>query len=312
MTLEEDIKATTAKITERTLEFECKITTLEGKIKAYTKWAWGFVYGGFFLSIVGIVLYLCMDSNKFSLNLLGDFYGGTVASVWSLAGLFLIYVAFLGQKQQLLNQQLEIMYSQLEVKYTRLELAGQKQEMKEQNETLRQQKFENTFFQLLNLFSTIVTSLDLRKMNDKKEIISTGRDCFELFYSAIQKRLLSKGRNIPNFTIENSDIEHTISAYDDFYVRFKSDMSHYFRTLYQIIKFVDTSSVSNKKQYVSIVRAQLSSYEQAVLFYNCLHPNGREKFKLLTEKYSLFKNLDTSLIFNQLHLDEYKESAFGR
>ena len=87
-------------------------------------------------------------------------------------------------------------------------------------------------------------------------------------------------------------------------------MSHYFRTLYHIIKFVDKSTIENKKQYTSIVRAQLSSYEQVMLFYNCLHDNGNEKFKPLIEKYSLFKNLDTSLIFNQQHLDEYEDSAY--
>ena len=68
----------------------------------------------------------------------------------------------------------------------------------------------------------------------------------------------------------------------------------------------------NKKNYTNFVRAQLSSHELALLFYNCLSKNGKVKFKTLLEKYSLLKNIDKYLIFNHEHLDEYEKSAFGK
>lgn len=309
--LEIEIDEATSRIESRQRQIDADLENLATKITQFTNWAWIFVWFGVAVAIISIFIYFCKNTETgFGLNLLGDFMAGTVASIWSLAGLFFIYVAFLGQKQQLLNQQLEIMYSQLEVKHTRLELAGQKQEMKEQNETLRQQKFENTFFQLLNLFSSIVNSLDLRKSSSKTDVISTGRDCFEIFYKRLQGTLQGNNQHISGYTKQNSTAIQAINAYGQFYDNNKSDMSHYFRTLYHIIKFVDKSTIENKKQYTSIVRAQLSSYEQVMLFYNCLHDNGNEKFKPLIEKYSLFKNLDTSLIFNQQHLDEYEDSAY--
>lgn len=304
--LKNEIESENRRIESRQREIESEIQQLLYQIKQYTTWAWRFVWIGAFIAFVSIIFYLCKNNdNGFGLNLLGDFMSGTVASIWSLAGLFFIYVAFLGQKQQLLNQQLEIMYSQLEIKYTRLELSGQKQEMKMQNKTLRQQKFENTFFQLLNLFLSIVNSLDLRNPTSKSDVISTGRDCFENFYKKLQGKLGNNGRIMQNLTVEQ-----VVNAYGKFYDSNKSDMSHYYRTLYHIIKFIDNSSIENKKQYTSIVRAQLSSYEQVMLFYNCLHDNGRKKFKPLIEQYALFKNLDISLIFNQQHLDEYEDSAY--
>ena len=309
--LEIEIETASKRIETRQRQIDADLDNLAIKITQFTNWAWIFVWFGVAVAVVSIFIYLCKNTETgFGLNLLGDFMAGTVASIWSLAGLFFIYVAFLGQKQQLLNQQAEIMYSQLEVKYTRLELAGQKQEMKEQNETLRQQKFENTFFQLLNLFSSIVNSLDLRKSTSKTEVISTGRDCFEIFYRRLQMTLQEKNKHILGFTIQSSTSQQAIKAYSQFYDNNKSDMSHYFRTLYHIIKFVDKSTIENKKQYTSIVRAQLSSYEQVILFYNCLHDNGKGKFKPLIEKYSIFKNLDTSLIINQDHLDEYENGAY--
>jgi len=305
--LEQEIKEASARIKNRQSEIKVELNSLDIKITKYTNWAWGFVWAGFGLTLFSVIFYVCKFSgDEFGLNLLGDFLGGSVASVWALAGLFLIYVAFLGQKQQLLNQQLEIMYSQLEVKYTRLELAGQKEEMKLQNETLLSQKFENTFFELLTLFNSIVNSLDIRRSNNS--IIATGRDCFETFYDNLKTEtwLISGNSN----ALVSVSAPQAIIAYENLYSKNKSDLSHYYRTIYHIFKFIDSAQVADKSRYASIARAQLSSHEQVLLFYNCLHKNGLKKFKPLIEKYSIFKNLDRELILSPNHLKEYKDSAY--
>lgn len=312
--LETEIKNANKRIQDRQSYIDSELSTLESKITFYTKWAWGFVWSGFVISILSIIYFSCFNTeNGFALNLLGDFLGGSVASLWSLAGLFFIYVAFLGQKQQLLNQQLELMYSQLEVKYTRLELAGQREEMEEQNSTLRQQRFEHTFFQLINLFDSIVNSLNLRN-RQTKEIVTSGRGCFKVFYRRLRNLLneVVYGRQTSSDELEGATIEQTLEAYNNFYSNEKSDLSHYFRTIYHIYKFIDKSDIENKKQYSSIARAQLSSYEQILLFYNCQHENGKKKFKFYIEKYAVFKNIDVSLIINKEHLNEYDKSAYGK
>ena len=313
-TLEIEIENASKRIETRQGEIEKELQQLVSQIGKYSTWAWRFVWFGAVVGILSIIFFLYKNTETgFGLNLLGDFMAGTVASIWSLAGLFFIYVAFLGQKQQLLNQQLEIMYSQLEVKYTRLELSGQKGEMMEQNKTLRQQKFENTFFQLLSLFNSIVNSIDIR--NRTTLVVTTsGRDCFEVFYKRLNLHLTSViyGESSNGGDLTQSTAEQAIEAYDRFYTKDKSDMSHYFRTFNHIIKFINKSDIENKKQYISIARAQLSSYEQILIFYNCLHENGIEKFKPLIEKYALFKNIDSSLVINQGHIKEYANGAYGR
>lgn len=312
--LESEIEEASSRIQNRQVEINSELSTLDSKITLYTKWAWGFVWSGIVISILSVIYFICSNTeNGFALNLLGDFLGGSVASLWALAGLFFIYVAFLGQKQQLLNQQLELMFSQLEVKYTRLELAGQREEMKEQNLTLRQQKFENTFFQLITLFGSIVNSLDLRN-RQTKAVTTSGRECFDVFYKRLRNQLtiVVYGGASSNDDLKNATIEQTLEAYSILYSNEKSDLSHYFRTIYHIYKFIDKSDIENKKQYSSIARAQLSSYEQVLLFYNCLHENGKEKFKPYIEKYAVFKNIDDSLIINEKHFDEYDKSAYGK
>jgi len=307
--LEQEIQNASSRIQTRQSEIKTELNTLNSKIRIYTNWAWAFVWSGIGLTVFSVIYYICSNvQTEFGLNLLGDFLGGSVASLWALAGLFLIYVAFLGQKQQLLNQQLEIMYSQLEVKYTRLELAGQKREMVLQNETLLNQKFENTFFQLLTLFNSIINSLDLRK-KEGNAIIATGRDCFETFYTSLTQATRSVVSR--DNSLAQSTIEQAVRAYDAIYDKNKSDLSHYFRTIYHIFKFIDDSNIKDKKRYASIARAQLSSYEQILLFYNCLHRNGIEKFKPYIEEYAIFKNIDESLIFSPKHFEEYKPAARG-
>ena len=288
MDIEKEIEESKNRIEGRQREIEISLSKLDSKIKIYSNWAWFFVAFGLLIIIISSIYFAQMTyGNEFELNLLGDFLSCSVASIWSLAGLFFIYVAFLGQKQQLLNQQLEIMYSQLEVKYARLELSGQKAEMIAQNETLKVQKFENTFFQMLNLLNSSINSLDIKEHG---ETTHSGRDCFEYFYNGLRNKVYGISDEFKRFDdIKNATIEQTIKAYNVFYYYNKSDLSHYFRTLYHIIKFINQSDINNKKQYISVTRAQLSSYEQVLLFYNCIHYNGEEKFKPLIENIPYLK-----------------------
>ncbi len=305
MNIEKEIEDSKNRIEEREKKIQIELSRLDSKIATFTNWAWGFVIIGLIIIIISSIYFAFMTYGKvFELNLLGDFMAGSVASIWSLAGLFFIYVAFLGQKQQLINQQLEIMYSQLEVKYTRLELAGQKKEMKLQNETLRTQKFENTFFQLINLFNDISNSMDIT--NYGKDY--TGRDCFKELFEEFRRNTEQYKRGLNNGNkISPKEI---LEGYSIFYNNFLSDLSHYYRTIYHVLKFIDNSDIENKKQYTSLVRSQLSSYEQILIFYNCIHDNGKEKFKPLIEKYQIFKNIDDKLLFSKIHKKAYSDSAY--
>tara|TARA_R110002020_G_scaffold78596_1_gene197530 strand:+ start:189 stop:1193 length:1005 start_codon:yes stop_codon:yes gene_type:complete len=327
--LEKEINEAATKIEGRQEKIEKDLEILAAKIGTYTTWAWVFVCAGIFIGVFSIIVYLSTNTEKgFGLNLLGDFMAGTVSSIWSLAGLFFIYVAFLGQKQQLLNQQLEIMYSQLEVKYTRLELAGQKVEMKQQNETLKLQKFENTFFNLLSLHHQIVDGIDeieakitsgnsrtswhrtgsMTENRTYEYVTIKGRDVFKKWFIELY--------NIIDLQPEKNYIDHYMVIYSEV----QTDFGHYFRNLYRIIKFIDETNFSIdslenfniKYAYTSMVRAQLSDFELLFIFYNCLSINGIEKFKPYVERYCLFKNLPKDKVHNSDLIELYEEKAFNR
>ncbi len=84
-------------------------------------------------------------------------------------------------------------------------------------------------------------------------------------------------------------------------------LGHYFRHIFQTVKFVNDQEILNYKEkydYIKILRAQLSTHEQVLFFYNSLSTIGMpwerdqgikdENFKLIT-KYNLVKNITFEL-----------------
>jgi hypothetical protein len=198
---------------------------------------------------------------------------------------------------------MELKYNRFEVKATRVELEGQKQQMIEQNKTLRQQRFESTFFQMLNLHHQIVNAIDFPHPVNTK-----GRDCFKHIY---EKRFIIMCRNIKNNErIDFFGIGRTILEYEKIFRENQSDFGHYFRNLYTITKFIHSSDTEDKQRYADILRAQLSSHELLLLFYNGLSDYGNIKFKPLIEKYALLKNMPQQVLIELAHIKEYNSSAF--
>lgn len=87
-----------------------------------------------------------------------------------------------------------------------------------------------------------------------------------------------------------------------------SDFSHYFRTLYHLIEFVYKSPIEDKTYYTGLIRAQLSTDEVALFFYNGLSEQGRG-FKPLIERYALLKNWRMPKTF-QAHRSLYPVEAY--
>lgn len=88
-----------------------------------------------------------------------------------------------------------------------------------------------------------------------------------------------------------------------------SRLAHYYRHLYQFVKFVDESeliSEDEKYEYVKKIRAQLSNHEQALLFLNSLTPMGKDWW-LETEK---GKGVETSFMWKYRLISNIPEDFF--
>lgn len=245
----------------------------------------------------------------------GDMFGA-VNSLFS--GL-----AFAGLIITLLFQKEELKLQREELAETRKELNAQKLEFQEQNKTMKRQRFENTFFNMLSLQQEIVSNLsyeeeqwqwsELEKGHVEKNKNYNGREVFEHIYTNAEICYIKKGYYSIKVILE----KYGLTAYSN--IPEVTRFNHYFRHLYHIFKYIDTSDLIEDKEryeYASIVRSQLSDYELVMLFYNCLAQKDNEieenKFKPLIEKYAIFNNLRKELLVKEEHLNEYNDGAYKK
>lgn len=86
------------------------------------------------------------------------------------------------------------------------------------------------------------------------------------------------------------------STYEKIYTQKEEQIGHYYRNLYRIVRFIEDEQFSNnskenekeKKKYIGILRAQLSSMELLMLFYNVVYSKKGEKFKEILKGTNFF------------------------
>jgi hypothetical protein len=227
----------------------------------------------------------------------GDMFGAVNSLFSGLAFACLIYTIFL-QKNELGLQRKEL-------EYTREELRGQKETLQKQNEQLAHQAFEGTFFQMVRLHNELLRDIDIIVGGSAASKTLSGSDFFARAWTKKLRFLISTSNDDLDVRIEQIK-----NGYADFWIEYEEEIGHYFRSLYNIIKFVHYSDVENKKFYTNIVRAQLSGNELLVIFYNGIYFSD-SKFVPLIEQYALLKHLPIHKLPVLLDIEFYKPTAFG-
>jgi|GEM_PF-2323767 len=223
----------------------------------------------------------------------GDFFGGVLNP-------FLTFFTLFGLIATIVIQRRELQLSRKEYEKTA--------------EALNTQAIETTFFNLLDLHHKIADELkfdiEVEKHENKSSLLFEnlppgfpreteiknyrGRSCFEAIIAYITEGLKTPVR--------------ILDKYKDFQENNNHILGHYFRNLYQALKVIDSydDEFLNEKQkskYASILRAQLSSNELALLFLNCLRgvcDSGQ--FKNLLVKYSMLEHLPITRNGEYFHL----------
>jgi hypothetical protein len=237
---------------------------LQVKIQRFTKYAWITVLLGFAVLIFSIVIYFIspdLPNEYYALNLVGDFLGGILSSIWSLSGVFFLYVAFLGQRLQLLNQQKEI---QLSIK----EIIAQREEMAFQSITFERQLFENTFFNLIEMHQRIVSNV---KYSER----ILGQESFAYFVDDLNE----------NIGIESCKDYEKVKMKAQVHIQtyYKKNLDHYFHNFLQTLEFIKLFSFRSlnpeniegdigfneleREKYYKIYFAVISSSELFLLFF---------------------------------------------
>jgi hypothetical protein len=206
----------------------------------------------------------------------GDFVGGTLNPAMSF-----LTVALLVATLRLQAKELDL---------TRKELAETRSVVERQASALDRQVFEQTFFQMLRFFNDVLTSIDINPKEPRR-----GRDAMRIFADRLKNEISTERynriRDLPVSEREQPiDIIDIRRGYEVFYAEHEHEIAQYFRVLYNVLKFVCESDVSDKTRYTNILRAQLSRQELELIAVNMLHERA-SKLRRYAEEASLLKHL---------------------
>lgn len=218
----------------------------------------------------------------------GDFFGGILNPIFGFLSVVLLLWT-LQQTERSLKQ------SEEELRLSREEMRRSADALSEQAKDLKQQTFERTFFELLRLYNEIVDGFIIKQsrlmskvFGHSESLPDTGRDALLTYCWQFKRTLHSFMEANP----DEGQLEAINQVWLEFYKDKQNQLGHYFRSLYNILKFVDQTRIDNKKFYTDLLRAQLSSPELLSIFYNVNSDMGREKLLPLINKYNLLKHLD--------------------
>lgn len=240
-----------------------------------------------FLLIVNLALITFTDRG----GVFGDFLGGILNPILTFFTLFGLIATIVIQRQE-------------------LRLA--RHEYEKAADALSAQAIETTFFNILDLHHKIVDNLkvDLEELSYRSEaekalkgvaasIINTQLGVNASF-SAPKGKV--EGRAVFEeilafLSIEAKSPEDALERYKNIQKNHNHILGHYFRNLYQALKIIDgyeenKLTSEEKRKYSSILRAQLSTKELALLFVNCLEGvSDSGQFKNLLIEFQMLEHL---------------------
>lgn len=231
------------------------------------------------------ILQLLLKNSKLQDKALyGDMYGAlnTLFSGMAFAG---ILVTIILQGQQIRDAKLQA---------------------QEQQKIAHKDRFESSFFQLINTFNQVIDSFcDYVKSNQIEPAQLNGRKL--LHYDESETIMYLKNDSLD----ESARLNFIKKKYEKFLNEKRTRLHHYFNMLNLMIEWINKAEEAERGNYADILRAQLSPQELTLIFFHCLSDHGSE-IKSSVEKYSLLINLSTHTSIAPNDKNYFNQSAFGK
>jgi hypothetical protein len=271
----------------------------------------------------------------------GAFVGGIVGSLFSLSGFFLLYLTFQSQNQAFLRERFENKFFELiklhrenvaEFEISNL-ITGRKCFVAMLHEF-------HYVYKLVSIGYSIESKEDKNYFNipDEKRDEDMVDFAFKIFFFGVGfnsekqlKHFVTEGHFRFYLEFVKQKLEFIQEQFQAFRKKNKNDyfeynrplatesddftfetycypfdghsirLGHYYRQLFQCVKFVDKQdeilSQGDKQFYISTLRAQLSNQEQLMLYYDSLSEFGKAWHKEgFFKTYSFLKNLPLALV----------------
>lgn len=263
----------------------------------------GFVFLHFQLAVDIPLISISNPKSAEHWGQLGDFIGGILNPTLS-------FIAFLTLIYTLKMQSDELKEAREESKIAREEAKIANRTQEYQTKIFERQSFESAFFGLLNAHLKIIENI--KYQDNDEDPVHTGRDALAIIaekhlpFKEVERGDFFGGKDITAFRARSRSLLN----------RHQVKIGHYFRSLYQILKYIDSygkpslaprkaktlremkeqlikdrNNYLAQRQYANMLRAQFSSAEIDLIFANCLTPQGKE-LKYYIEKYSFLKTFN--------------------
>ena len=259
---------------------------------------------------------LSASTTRTDWGVMGDFFGGTLNPIFSLLGLVMLLVT--------------LFQNQTELELSRIELRESNQALTAQAATLEKQRFEDTFFALLDQLNRVLERL----LSEKVRYDHAGKPSEVSSPVATLKRDLIGGdyQRLTPWEISLPEAKKALLAHDPL-------LNQYFRILYQVLKFVATNSPdtalrapfvtsalestnasATEKFYANLARSFVPENVYYLLAVNCFAQADSDPYypyKLLVERYEFLEHMPLVIPENQNRslieqmIAHYKAAAFG-
>jgi len=253
----------------------------------------------------------------------GDFLSGTLGPLLSLVSIYFVVITLREQRKTTLDERRAEQIEGFENRFYRLiDLhRANVSEMSLRNQIKGEDRIEGkrVFLRILDELQVAVKKV--REQNQLLCLHLSTTDELQIAYYCVffginnnSTRPLFNALQLTQVPIQEEDLmsiedslKRSRSQSDDY---FKFDghqvrLGHYFRHLFQAVDYVDKQTViEDKKSYVKTLRAQLSTYEQILLFVNGLTPLGWKWLdKGFIKKYGLVKNIPAGMLERYFGID---------
>ncbi|MXV52590.1 hypothetical protein GS399_16575 [Pedobacter sp. HMF7647] len=299
---------------------------------------------GFSLAGIGLVLIVifsfsdAFNDGSWTLNAenadnYGGFIGGLIGPIFSLAGFLLLYETIVAQRLSFDRQQRLFEIQQFETKVFDLihihrdnvSQMVHRVPWDDNNYYEKARVFIEMRSQFSSLFKIVKAAIDkaVTISVDNKEKASINIAYLILFFGVSKatrpdlEHFLSKyGYDKPLTDPIISKIYLKKTKYNSktvYYGGHQVRLGHYFRHLFQTVRFVDKATFLEPPQryeYVKTLRAQLTQYELGIFFLNSLSIGDEwEKNKYITT-YEMIKNLPKNFIEDINPKDYYRDFKY--
>lgn len=230
----------------------------------------------------------------------GDFISGTVGLLFTLTATFFLFVS----------------------------MAEQRKQTQETREDTKRSQHENTYFNMLAMLDNVLTSVDnniIASNNDNIETLSAYYRRIKESYDAVKasdENLNILIQDVTNSAACNYKItklkDETTKLFEKDVDSLNCNVGFFYRFIYNAVKYVTDETITDekkKKQYLNILKAQLSDEALALLFYDAMSKFGQNKdgfndFYNILDRLSFFENIQETILLERCHYKFYPHTSF--